>query len=267
MAQFNYEAYAAQQSARRSAVNTGNGQNQINVKFLNEFLRDDGDVVVVRFPYHTMADISFETTHTVNFPGKKVPSRVRCTGQNCPLCAKGVKLDTRFFVKAIAYLVDETSGSVAPVNVVWDRPAAFADIEIKNLIQEYGDISNSLFKIKRNGTGTNTRYTISIITNTAVYKPEVYKADFSEINDVDASRILTKSMEQYISATNPQESMNEQQVKTEAHQPVPQPNIQNNFDSELKDLKESVPVSASNSYSIPNSVPNDDQRASKRFRF
>lgn len=201
MAQFNYETYAAQQKAR-SANNSNGGPSGPEVHFMNEYLKNDGDVAVVRFPYTSMSDISFETTHAVTFPGKKYPSRVRCAGDTCQFCAQGVKLDTRFFAKALVYVVND-AGNVQIVNTVWDRPSAFADIDIKNLIQEYGDLSQQLFKIKRNGTGTATRYTISIIMNATVYNPAVYKADFSELNKVDASKILSKSIAQYNEAANP----------------------------------------------------------------
>lgn len=201
MAQFSYEKYAAQQQARGASSNNG-GANGPEVHFMNEYLKNDGDVAVVRFPYTSMSDINFETTHAITFPGKKYPSRVRCAGDNCQFCAQGVKVDTRFFAKALVYVVDE-AGNIKIINTVWDRPSAFADIDIKNLIQEYGDLSQQLFKIKRNGTGTATRYTISIIMNATVYNPAVYKADFTELNKVDASKILSKSIAQYNEAVNP----------------------------------------------------------------
>lgn len=202
MAQFSYENYAAQQEARRNS-NAGNGGNfGPEVHFMGEYLKNDGDVAVVRFPYHSMSDISFETTHAITFPGRKYPSRVRCAGDNCQFCNEGIKLDTRFFAKALVYVVDEAN-NIKIVNAVWDRPSAFADIDIKNLIQEYGDLSEQLFKIKRNGSGTATRYTISIIMNKTVYNPDVYKADFTELNKVDASKILSKSIAQYNEALKP----------------------------------------------------------------
>ena len=203
MAQFSYETYSAQQAAKRASAGTGSSRPQSNTRFVNEWLKNDGDTVVVRFPYHSMDDIKFETTHTVTFPGERFGKRVRCEGDNCPLCKQGVKVDTRFFVKAIVYVTDPTNGSVSLVPAIWDRPAAFADIDLKNLLTEYGDLTESLFKIKRNGSGLDTRYTISIITNKAVYNPEVYKADFTGLEGIDPTRILTKTVEQYMKALNP----------------------------------------------------------------
>ena len=39
--------------------------------------------------------------------------------------------------------------------------------------------------------------------NTTVYNPAVYKADFTELNKVDAARILSKSIAQYNEAVHP----------------------------------------------------------------
>jgi len=221
MARYTYDAYAAQQEARKSA--NPNSSLGPEVHFLTNYLKNDGDVVVVRFPYHSMDDLMFETTHTVTFPGKRYPSRVRCSGdESCPFCAQGVKLDIRFFAKLLLYVVDETSGEVKALNAVWDRPAAFADIDIKNLIAEYGDISNYLFKIKRNGIGTATRYTISIVMNNTVYNPAIYKADFTELVKVDPARILSKSIDQYNEALNPG-STQKPAMQTVAPQPAVTP--------------------------------------------
>ena len=200
MASFNYDAYAAQEALKGTNPNGGLGP---TVSFMNEFLKNDGDVAVVRFPYQSMADLLFETTHQVTFPGKRYPSRVRCMAVDCPFCAQGVKVDTRFFVKLLVYVVDETTGQVKALNAVWDRPSAFADIDMKNLMMEYGNISNFLFKIKRNGVGMATRYSINIVMNNTVYNPEIYKADFTELNQVDPIKILSKSVGQYNEALNP----------------------------------------------------------------
>ena len=156
-----------------------------------------------------MDDIQFETTHTVTFPGDKYGKRVRCEGADCPLCKQGVKVDTRFFVKAIVYVTDPVNGTVSLVPAIWDRPAAFADIDLKNLIAEYDDLTQNLFKIKRNGSGLDTRYTISIIMNKTVYNPEVYKADFTGLDSVDPVKVMTRTVEQYMKALNPEANQQE----------------------------------------------------------
>lgn len=211
MAQFSYEAYS-QQNTKRTTSAGGSRQNPTH--FINEWLKNDGDSVVVRFPYHSMDDIQFETTHTVTFPGDKYGKRVRCEGPDCPLCKQGVKVDTRFFVKAIVYVTDPVNGTVSLVPAIWDRPAAFADIDLKNLIAEYDDLTQNLFKIKRNGSGLDTRYTISIIMNKTVYNPEVYKADFTGLNDIDPVKVMTRTVEQYMKALNPENKQESKNLDT-----------------------------------------------------
>ena len=218
--QFNYETYVAQQEANkkeREAINRGNNS---KTHFVNEYLKNDGDSVIVRFPYHSMEDIQVETTHLVTFPGDRFGKRVRCEGADCPLCKQGVKIDTRVFVKAIVYVPDPTTGKITLIPAIWDRPKAFADIELKNKMMDYGDLTESLFKVKRNGTGTDTRYSIDIVTNKAVYNPEVYKEDFTGLDEIDASRILTKSIEQYMTALNP--DLNKEVEKPVYEAPVEQ---------------------------------------------
>ena len=117
MAQFSYENYAAQQQARAASNSNGGGNNGPEVHFMNEYLKNDGDVAVVRFPYTSMSDISFETTHAITFPNKKYPSRVRCAADSCQFCAQGIKIDTRFFAKALVYVVDET-GNIKIINAL-----------------------------------------------------------------------------------------------------------------------------------------------------
>lgn len=197
MAQFDWKAWQAQQAAKKERSATKVDHPKAN--FINDFIKNDGDTVVVRFPYATMDDVPFESTHLVQFPGDKFRKRVRCAGDGCPLCEEKVKVDTRVFVKAIVYTVDE-SGTVNLVPAIWDRPAAFADIDLKNLMDEYGDLREQLFKIKRNGQGLDTRYTISVILNKTVYNPAVYKADFTCLDGIDATKVLSRPVEQYVKA-------------------------------------------------------------------
>lgn len=209
MAQFNYEQYAAQQAARKTSGNSNGGSGtRTEVHFVGEFIKNDGDVAIVRFPYTSMSDITFETTHPVDYPGSKYKKRVSCNGENCPICESGVKIDTRVFIKCLVYVADD-NGNLAKYNAVWDRPSAFADIEIKNLINEYGDLTKCLFKIRRNGTGTATRYTISIVLpNNSIYNDTTCSADFTELNGVNPAIMLCKTIAQYNQAMNPSTAAN-----------------------------------------------------------
>lgn len=201
MATFDYAAYAAAKAKRASgAVNNGE---RTPVEFLNNYLKSDGDSVVVRFPYHSMEDIVFESVHKVeDYPGRKWGAFVACTGEkDCPLCAAGNKKTTRFYAKMVVYAAND-AGDIELKATLWDRPAAFADIDLKNLMDEYGDLTDSLFKIRRNGSGKDTRYTIVPVMNKTVYNPEIYKKDFTCLEDITPSKVLCKTMEQYQTALN-----------------------------------------------------------------
>jgi len=209
MASFNLDEYQKQQSQRKAA-NTGNGGERKPVHFMKEFLDKDGDQVVVRFPYTSPQDLLFESVHKVVgvFPGDKFGKSVRCTGDDkCPLCNSENeairKRKTMFYAKMIVYKPTATGADLCAT--VWERPAAFADSELKNLMQEYGDLSDYLFKITRSGKGTDTRYTIIPVNmNSPVYSQEVYKTkDLSCLENIDATKILSKSIEQYNQAINP----------------------------------------------------------------
>ena len=196
--EFSYKEYEESKKKKENSGNSYRGEGA-QVQFLNNLLKADGDTVVVRFPYHSMEDVTINACHSVTFPGERWAKRVRCAGDGCPLCANGVKTENRFFVKMLAYITDG-NGGVSVVPAIWDRPAAFADIDLKTLMQDYGDLTENLFKIRRNGQGLDTRYVANIITNKTVYNPDAYKADFSVLEGIDASKILTRPINKYLEA-------------------------------------------------------------------
>ncbi len=212
-----------QQASRANAPRTNNGGERTPVHFAGEFIRKDGDVAVVRFPYHSMDDIEWIPTHLVEWPGSKYGKRVLCTSEEthaCPLCADGAKVDYRVFAKFITYTTNP-AGEVVLNSTVWDRPGMFGDTDLKNLFEEYGDISQMLFKIKRCGTGTGTRYNIQPVINNTVYPPDVYVANFEELNTIEPKRILAKTMAQYEAIMNAETAS-----QAPAQQPAPQPAAQ-----------------------------------------
>lgn len=204
MAQFSYQEYAAKRQAeQQNRAEQGDG-NQVKVHFFNEFLKADGDSIIVRFPYRSINDIEINETHLVILPsGNRYGTRIECTGDDkCPLCAQGEKIQSRVFVKGIIYVVDKATNQVKLLNGVWDRPSAFADIELSALLQDYGDLTRYLFKIRRAGSGTATRYTIAPVLDTNVYNPEIYKADFTELDKVVPASRLSRSIAFYNNAIN-----------------------------------------------------------------
>lgn len=153
-------------------------------------LKDDGDEAVVRFAYNSVTEFNIVTVHvikTTTKEGKEIFKRVSCLREahdpldKCPLCLSGNKVVDKFYVKLVEYVKDE-NGNVTPKARVWERPAKFAR-ELKSLMDEYGDLTNVLFKVKRRGTrgSTDTTYLPVYIPSTSpIYRPEVYVKDFSD---------------------------------------------------------------------------------------
>lgn len=218
MAKYNYDEYAAFKQANGS---TQSG-NRVKTHFMNEYLKNDGDWAIVRFPYRTMNDVTIESGHVVMgvFPNNFYGKFVTCTGDdNCPLCQSEDesirKVVNRCYVKMIVYTNE--GGKVVLNPTIWERKAAFADNDLKTLMTEYGDLTKNLFKITRTGTGTATRYSILPVINKVVYPDEAYIADFTELDSIDPVRVLAKTPTQYLEALNPTqatEQSNASQVST-----------------------------------------------------
>ena len=68
-------------------------------------LRDDGDEAVVRFAYNSPDEFEVFTVHPVTIDGKF--RKVNCINDlrlgvhSCPLCAAGVQLQQRFYIRLI----------------------------------------------------------------------------------------------------------------------------------------------------------------------
>lgn len=179
----------------------GGNSNLPRVTFFS--LVNDGDEVIVRFPYSTPEEFELDAVHTASVPtqnGKRAFKKVSCLRtarealELCPFCAKGgetlSKVSLRFFCRIVRYVKDETTGAIKAEACVWDRPAALSKT-LKGYMDDYGDLHNVLFKIKRHGVkgDQNTTYDIQV-ANPAVYKPEMYPADFSGFNNFDMSQFF-----------------------------------------------------------------------------
>lgn len=185
------------------ASHSNNGGERTKVAYVNAYLKNDGDSIIVRFPYQSKADIKIVAVHNVDYPGAQYKKNVECVGLGggCPFCAAGDKVKYRFLVRMLLY-VQNAQGGIDILPAVWDRPAAFASIDLADVIEANGeDLSKFLFKIKRNGTGLSTTYTLTPIMNTAAYPDSIYVADFSLLNDVDPKRIFVKPLDKYLEAT------------------------------------------------------------------
>ena len=140
-------------------------------------LKNHGDEAVVRIMHDTVASLDLMSVHNIKL-GEKY-RRVNCIRNaneplaNCPMCAAGIKLEQKLYIHLVQYQQDE-NGNMQAYPKIWERSAAYASV-LANLINEYGPLSDNVFKIKRNGAAgsRDTKYDI-MYANPAVFTPERY---------------------------------------------------------------------------------------------
>lgn len=141
MAKISYE------NVQQQSENT----NTSNVSYFS--LKNDGDEAIVRIMHDSVDTFDIHTVHTVKVNDKF--RKVECIREPhqplnaCPLCEGGEKIQQRIYIQMIQYVVD--NGQIVPKAVVWERPASTYAKKLKALIDEYGVLSDYIFKVKRNG--------------------------------------------------------------------------------------------------------------------
>lgn len=141
-------------------------------------LKDDGDEGIVRILHDSSDDFDIVLAHNIKI-GERY-RRVNCLRNPgdpvnvCPLCAADNKTSYRFFVHMIHYVKDD-KGNIVAKPVVWDRAAKPMSQKLVSMIHEYGPLSQSIFKIRRNGKAGSMETTYEIMfANPNIYKPELY---------------------------------------------------------------------------------------------
>lgn len=191
MSTFSYQDY------QEAAKNSSNGTLS-KVGFFK--LKDDGDEALVRFHCSSVEDLIFASVHSINAGGKWI--KVCCADPlagrpaNCKLCeaasknAPGVgKASKKVYLKMLVSYKDKTTGGWSePLPVIWERPASFSR-EIATKLANFGDLTQSMFKITRNGVAGDMKTTYSLdYAVPAIFKPEMIPADFSAFNTFNIAR-------------------------------------------------------------------------------
>lgn len=212
-------------------------------------LKNNGDEAIVRIMHDSTADFDVLTTHAITVNGKH--RRVNCVRNpqdpidRCPLCAADSKIENRLYIHMIQYVKDE-QGQTVPQPVVWERSLSYAT-QLKNLIQEYGPLSECVFKIRRNGApgDMSTKYDI-MFGNPAVYKEEFYPkcADMFENYSAIGNAVMDKNVDElnyYLqNGSFPEVKKNEAYVDTSDATPP---------------FNEAPPTPVANPYADPNARP------------
>ena len=167
MAQISYDAIP------ETATSGGNGN---GVDFFG--LRNDGDEALVRIMHDSVESFNIFAIHDRMSVGGKF-RKINCIRDarepvdNCPLCAAGNAVGYRMFINMVQYTKDQ-SGQTISKPVVWERSVSYAN-RLKSLIEEYGPLSDCLFKIKRNGAAGSMETTYDILfCNPKVYRDDLY---------------------------------------------------------------------------------------------
>lgn len=125
-------------------------------------LAKEGDSAIIRIMDDTKDDLEPLATHPVKIRGKY--RRVSCLRdakepiEMCPLCAADVVREKKVYIHLIEYIT-MSDGSIMPTPRVWERPTGYIN-ELKEYMEDYAPISNTVFKIKRTGQGAGTRYAL-----------------------------------------------------------------------------------------------------------
>lgn len=193
MAQFDFNAYMARE--RAAGQSTPKTSPVYKVGYFK--LANDGDTAIVRFNYESAATIHFATVHTVKTKDGKY-KKVSCLREKwedpkemCPLCMSTdeqvSKISTKTYITLLDYVKQE-DGTMKAMPKVWERPSGFAK-ELAQLITDFGNLKECLFKITRqNGaTSSDVRYIITYC-RPEVYTPENFPADFSDFEDYDLTK-------------------------------------------------------------------------------
>ena len=189
------------QERKNSPNEQGNG-----VGFLK--LANDGDEAIVRFCYDNPDEFEIMTVHDCKIPvnGEMKFRRVNCiresfkdSPETCPFCAAGEKPKNRFYVRLIEYVRDkEDPEKIIAIPKIWDASTTQVSV-LNNLCMEYGNISDNVFKIKRNGAkgDQNTQYAI-MLANPSVYNANLYPKVEDAFKDysVLGGMVLDKTFEE-----------------------------------------------------------------------
>lgn len=177
------------------------------IKFFS--LKDDKEEALVRIMHDNLESFDMGYTHTIDTANGK--RKVSCLRENlnspvdaCPLCKEGSKLFQKIFIHMVRYDKAE-DGSIVATPCVWERDARTYGNKLATLLNEYGPLSDCIFKIRRNGKAGSKDTTYEILFgNPNLYNPEIYKKDTEAFDHYSAfgTIVMEKSFEELSNVVN-----------------------------------------------------------------
>lgn len=185
MAQISFDV-ASQMEADRA-------QSSNNNAFDFFTLRNDGDEAIVRFAYNDTSTFKIYTVHDVELEtgGQRKNRKVSCLRNPhdpinmCPLCSSGMSSRNVFLIEMIQYVTDPQTNAIIPKPFIWERSMSYA-ARLKSLLDEYGPLTDCIFKIKRCGAAGSRDTTYEIYYGSPkMYPDEIYLKDFSGLSNLN----------------------------------------------------------------------------------
>ena len=208
-------------------ISTSSNNEGYRVNFFS--LKNDNDEAIVRIMHDSTDSFEIYNTHQIQLGSRY--RRINCLRtphdplEVCPFCNSGTPIKQRIFVHMIQYVRDD-NGNIVPQAVIWERAASFAR-DLKDKIDNYGPLSDCIFKIKRHGAAGYLQTTYSIdyfpagMNNPSLY-PKIdnifdnYSALGSVVMDKSADEINVFINTGEFPANQPEnrvvESVNEQNI-------------------------------------------------------
>ena len=180
-----YQQEMEKEASRESSSNSN--QNRSSIGYFS--LKNDKDTSIVRILIDSMDDVQIINLHRVPVGGRM--RAVSCLRNphdpiaNCPFCSADKKLESKIYVPLIEY-VKEDDGQVHAYPKIWEKSARYS-VRLANLINDYGPLSECLFKITRNGAPGDRATTYSEnYCRPDIFPEAIYKKDTSAFNGFSA---------------------------------------------------------------------------------
>ena len=173
MAIIKYDPNASRESTRETS------------KVKSFYLKNDGDEAIVRIMLNSTDEFHVMSVHPIKIADKfRTVNCLRNASDPinvCPFCEAQYQLKNSFYIPMLRYDRNE-QGQIITTPVIWERTMGFCNT-IRDLINEYGALSDCIFKIKRNGAKGSMQTTYSIMyCSPTVYKPELFPKDDTAFN-------------------------------------------------------------------------------------
>ena len=237
MSQINYSTYL---NLTKQAKNSEEGNKSSKISFFT--LKNDGDSAIVRFQFDTTDSLEVFCTHGVYINNKF--TKINCLRtpleplSKCPLCEAGTAVSYKILLKLVEYTRTEknsvisgnkdANGVYIPQGKIWERTEHFAQL-LYSYIEEYGDLSDLLFKITRRGEAGSLKTTYDItLANPKIYKDEFFPKDFSMFENVHPEKFVfkDKTYEEMINLINATESEKTREAQKEEQKDTKQASVE-----------------------------------------